>query len=345
MNRPPLPKPSQPRIAFACSGGGHLRQILQLRSIAEQYPHFFITERTPLAESIERDHRVAYVEDIALGLLKRSPKAWWNLIRNLFQSSGILWSERPDLVISTGAGAALPTLLLARLFGAKVIFLETFAHTRSPSLTGRIVSRWANAHLVQWKGVLDRYPRATLVSPLVVTEDRIPAKPDRVRQIAITVGTHAPFDRLVREVEKLVQSGIIKDPVVAQVGEGGVMPTNIRSFETCPQGSLEEILVGSRIAITHAGTGSILSALKAGCRVIAFPRRAELGEHYDNHQREILEAMVGLGAILAGDDPSELSRLLTEAETFEPVSVYISPDPIEREIRRLIAAWFPNRSS
>lgn len=328
------------KICLACSGGGHLRQLLLLRDFLSHHDVFLLTARTPLAESAARDLRVEFVEDIALGLLKRSPKAWWAFLKNLLATVRILARERPDVVLSSGAGTALNAILLSRLFGARCIFLETFAHTRTPSLTGRLVARWVNAHLIQWKALLERFPSAVLVSPLEETGEEIPPKPPGIRQVLVTVGTHGPFDRLVREVDRLIETGDLPDPVVAQVGTSPYRSSPMRCFESCGQDEMKKLLIESRLLITHAGTGSILSGLEAGCRVIAFPRRASEGEHYDDHQFEILEEMVSRGAILGGKDPADLARLLGEVESFRPNRVRISTERIEAELGRLFGEWF-----
>ncbi len=284
-------------------------------------------------------HRVHYVPDIALGLLNRSPRAWWAFARNLALSAKILLSERPDIILSTGAGAVLNTLLLGRLLGARTIFVETFAHTKTPSLTGRLISPFAHLHIVQWPALAERFPRAKVISPLTETGRSIPTKDRSIHQVLITVGTHGPFDRLIQEVERLLTAGKITGPVVAQVGPGGYQSSAFRCFECCHQAEMERLLQQSHLLITHAGTGSILSGLKADCKVIAITRQARFGEHYDDHQLEILEEMQIRGAILGGKDPSALSGLLEQLAEFTPREVVISTTGIETEINRQITEW------
>ena len=332
------------RICLACSGGGHLRQILLLNNVYKDLDHYFVTQRTPLAESTSQEHRVHFVPDIALGLLTKSPRAWWSFLRNLSRSFAILWKERPTVILSTGAGTALNTLMLGRLFGANVIFLETFAHTQTPSLTGRLVAPLAHAHLVQWPALKERFPRARVISPLSETGRTIPEKPPEDQRTLVTVGTHGPFDRLIREVEKAVMEGKISAGVVAQVGSGGHKSTRFKCFESCDPQEMERLLNESRLLITHAGTGSILSGLKAGCRVIAITRQAAHGEHYDDHQVEILDEMVSRGAILGGRDPSCLMGLLEQVNDFSPKEIILSTVELEAEIGRLFAEWGRVRS-
>jgi UDP-N-acetylglucosamine--N-acetylmuramyl-(pentapeptide) pyrophosphoryl-undecaprenol N-acetylglucosamine transferase len=333
-----------PKLCLACSGGGHLRQILLLKSVYQDLDHFFVTQRTPLAESASKEHRVHYVPDVALGLLNRSPRAWWAYLRNFGRSLSALISERPDIILSTGAGAALNTFVLGRLLGARTIFVETFAHTKTPSLTGRLVSPLAHLHLVQWPALAARFPRAKVISPLVETGQTVPKKNEKIHQVLITVGTHGPFDRLLHEVERLCLEGTITGPIVAQVGPGGYQSTALHCFESCNQTEMEQLLQQSHLLITHAGTGSILSGLKAGCKVIAIARQARFGEHYDDHQLEILDEMQKRGAILGGTDPSLLASLLSQVPAFEPREVVVSTVGIEAEIQRQIVEWSGNKT-
>lgn len=329
-----------PKVCLACSGGGHLRQILLLKSVYQDLDHFFVTQKTPLAESAASEHRILYIPDVALGLLNRSPRAWWAFLRNFFLSLNYLLRERPDVIISTGAGAILNTLWLGRLLGARLIFVETFAHTRTPSLTGRLVSPLAHLHIVQWPALAQRFPRAKVISPLVETGRIVSLKDEHPRQTLVTVGTHGPFDRLLREVEKLVREGKLSQPVVAQVGPGGYLSSEFKCYETLDQTGMEHLLQQSYLLITHAGTGSILSGLKAGCKVIAITRQAQYGEHYDDHQSEILEEMMCRGAILGGKDPAHLSGILDQIDKFHPKEISISSKEIEAEILVHLTDWF-----
>lgn len=328
------------KICLACSGGGHLRQILLLADLYRNHDHFFVTQATPLAESIRKDHRVHFVGDIALGLLRKSPSMWWAFLRNLVECFRIYIKEKPDVVLSTGAGAVLNMLWIARLLGSKVIFLETFAHAQTPSLTGRLMAPIVHAHLVQWEHLRKRYPRAIPVSPLVETGNPLPLKQPFPNRILITVGTHGPFDRLIHEVERLITSGVIECPVVAQVGPGGYRSDRMECLESCHQDKMQEMLRAAGIVITHAGTGSILSGLQAGCKVIAITRRAIHGEHYDDHQLEILEEMKSRKAILGGEDPSQLENLMQQVDAFTPREVLVSPEPILAGIQKLFTTWF-----
>jgi UDP-N-acetylglucosamine:LPS N-acetylglucosamine transferase len=75
-----------------------------------------------------------------------------NLVRNTILALNIISRQRPQVVISTGAGVAVPFLWVGRLFGARVIYVESFARTDGLSLTGRLVRPAVHRLLVQWPG-------------------------------------------------------------------------------------------------------------------------------------------------------------------------------------------------
>ena len=68
--------------------------------------------------------------------------------------------EQPDVVISTGALAVIPFCLMAKLFGKKLIFIESFAKVNSGNLTGKFLYHFADRFYVQWESMLKVYPKA-----------------------------------------------------------------------------------------------------------------------------------------------------------------------------------------
>jgi len=79
---------------------------------------------------------------------------------NLFQSIKVFLREKPDVVISTGADATVATCMIAKFFGKKIIFIESFCRIKSPSLSARIIYPFADLFLVQWKQNLKFFPKA-----------------------------------------------------------------------------------------------------------------------------------------------------------------------------------------
>ncbi len=140
------------KICCASSAGGHLTELLQLSETFEGREHYFLTDKRLDSEELAGREKVFFIE-----CPRRNPL---KLIVNLWQSMKIFVKEKPDLVISTGADTAIATCLIAKLFGKKVVFIESFCRIREKSLSGRIMYRLADLFLVQWKENLEFYPKA-----------------------------------------------------------------------------------------------------------------------------------------------------------------------------------------
>lgn len=150
----------RPRIGLVGSSGGHLAQLLALRPFWARYDRFWVTFRTPDAESQLRGERVYWCHHPTNRNLP-------NLLRNSVVAIRVLSRERPDLLVSTGAGAALPYFWLAPAGRARTVFIEVIDRIDSATLTGRLVAPLATEILVQWPEQLRLYPKAKLIGPLL----------------------------------------------------------------------------------------------------------------------------------------------------------------------------------
>lgn len=147
-------------IALVGSSGGHLDHLLALEGFWAERDRFWVTFDKIDATSRLRDERVYWASH-------PTNRHLGNLLRNTFQAVRVLLRERPCLVISSGAGAAIPYLVLGRLFGCKTAFVEVFDRIDSPTVTGRIAYRFCTAFFVQWEEQRRFYPNARLVGPLL----------------------------------------------------------------------------------------------------------------------------------------------------------------------------------
>ena len=50
--------------------------------------------------------------------------------------------------------------LIGKIFGSKIIFIESFANSSSKSITGKIVYKFADLFIVQWENMLNIYPKS-----------------------------------------------------------------------------------------------------------------------------------------------------------------------------------------
>ncbi|KRB42685.1 hypothetical protein ASE02_21150 [Phenylobacterium sp. Root700] len=319
-----LPEKPKLKLCLAASGGGHVRQLLDLAPVWSVHDHFFITEATALGVSLAKEHRTYFVPHVAVGQARLGApmRMLKGALFSFFQSARIIWKERPDVVISTGAGAVFFAVAWARLFGAHTVVVESFARFDHPSIFSRVAAPWAHDMVVQSKALAAFYPKAKVFDPLRVLEDQPP--PKKLLLFA-TVGATLPFDRLVDTVTALKASGEIPEELIIQTGIGGHTPDGIETFETLPFDQIQELLRDAAIVVCHGGTGSLITALRQGCRVIAMPRLKERGEHYDNHQAEITKAFAARGLITLAETPAELSEALKIVRARPPVMATTDP--------------------
>ena len=324
------------KLCLAASGGGHIRQLLDLEPAWRAGDVFFVSEDTSLAQSVAQSHRMHFVAHVALGQgrLGKPIKMLVAGIRNFIQSIAIVVSERPDMVITTGAGSVFFTVLVARLLGAKIVVVESFARFERLSAFARIVRPLAHYAVVQSSALSTLWPKAKVYDPLKILD--IPRPPKRALLFA-TVGATLPFDRLVRSVAALKQAGEIPEEVLIQTGIGGHQPDGLATVETLPFGEILDTLKDADIVVCHGGTGSLITALREGCRVIAIPRRFDLGEHYDDHQSEITSAFAARGLIQLAHRPEDLSGAIRAAREMAPVLATSDPAQLIAYLQTLIA--------
>lgn len=139
--------------------------------------------------------------------------------------------------------------------------------------------------------------------------------------ILVTLGTQdKPFDRLLAEVERLIDAGAIREEVVVQAGTTRYASTKMKIFDLLSMEELDKLVGECNLLITHGGVGSIISALKKNKTVIAVPRLAQYGEHVNDHQKQIIRRFGSQGCIVAAEGVEELAPALEKAKTFVPAA-------------------------
>lgn len=312
------------RICLAASGGGHVRQLLDLEPVWSQHDYFFVTENTALGASLADRHRTYFVPHVAFGQARLGApfQMLAGAVSSFFGSARIIFRERPDVIISTGAGAVFFALAWARLLGAKVVVVDSFARFDRPSMFARIAAPIAHHMVVQSRALSSHFPKAKVFDPLRMLDTPAPKKKPL---LFATVGATLPFNRLVDAVAELKAKGLIPEDVIIQTGIGGHSPEGLETVETLPFDRVQELLREADIVVCHGGTGSLITALRQGCRVIAIPRLPELGEHYDNHQAEITSAFAARGLIAVANSPEELAQALKAVRARPPVLATTDP--------------------
>jgi len=135
------------KLCLVCSAGGHLTEMKQLEDFYSRYDHFFVTLRKHDTKDFRE--KAYFIIDP-----QRNPVKF---ILNALQSLGILLKENPGIIVSTGAGMAIPFCWIGKMFGKKIMFIESFCRIEEPSLSGKLVYPVSDLFLVQWKEQLKKY--------------------------------------------------------------------------------------------------------------------------------------------------------------------------------------------
>ncbi|TNE92712.1 MAG: UDP-N-acetylglucosamine--LPS N-acetylglucosamine transferase [Deltaproteobacteria bacterium] len=144
------------RVGFVTSHGGHLGHLLWLRSWWEEHDRFWVaSDRADVRDRLVGE-RVHYLPPARSRSLRQAAG-------QLARAPGILAAEQPDVLVSAGAGVAVPFFLAARTLGIPTVFIEVYDRIHTPTLTGRLVAPMATRVLVQWPEQQAFYPGSTLV--------------------------------------------------------------------------------------------------------------------------------------------------------------------------------------
>ena len=150
------------RVMFISSTGGHLSELLQLENLFSDYDYSLVTENTKVNKKLKEKYK--NVSFLIYGTKDHKFSYPFKLFCNCFISFYYYLKYHPDYIVTTGAHTAGPMCCLGRIFGSKVIYIETFANINTKTITGTLFYRFgiANLFLVQWSPMLKLYPKATL---------------------------------------------------------------------------------------------------------------------------------------------------------------------------------------
>ena len=143
------------KVLFCASAGGHYTELLQLLPLIKKYQGVVITEKTKIATQAEIPVRY-----IPYGSRNEGAKYIFKFLYVCALSFIYFIQYRPKVIISTGVHSTLPMCLLGWLFRRKVIYIETVAVVNKPTISGKIMYKFASEFYVQWEDLLEVYPNA-----------------------------------------------------------------------------------------------------------------------------------------------------------------------------------------
>jgi len=301
------------KICLIGSSGGHLTQLLEMDNVYKNFESFFVT--------------FPFNSDNSSFKKKQSEKFYYVInphrsfiffLYCFYQSLKIYVFEKPEVILTTGAGVALPMVLISKFFGKKIIFIESFSRAESPSFFGKLVYPIANLTVVQWKSLLRYYPKGIYGGPIFNLQKNIPSS-KKTKGIFVTLGSRKDnLDRLLKELDQLVSKKLIKEKVFAQIGNTDYEPKNFPFFRFCPRDDFNKYINNCKIVLTHAGAGTIINSVLCGKKTIVVPRNPIFGECPDNHQYEIANYFYNNNFALRVDDISTLGKVITSSDNFIP---------------------------
>ena len=150
------------KICLACSAGGHFQQLrLATDGLSrDRYEFYWLMMKSKHLNKFFEDKKLITIRNTEVDHK-------WTFVVNAIQSLWYLIKERPDVIISTGAGVAYPTMLFGKkLFGCKIIFVCSAANVTKPSRVPYKAYGMSDLFLVQWPETKEIFPNSTYIGTL-----------------------------------------------------------------------------------------------------------------------------------------------------------------------------------
>ena len=148
------------KIALICSSGGHFLQLYSLKDFWSKYDHFWVT-----FDAV--DTSVLLADEKKVFAYHPTNRNLPNLIKNLFLAIRILRKEKPSLVISTGAGVAVPFMYVSKFLGIRTAYIESITRVADISMSGKFVYFIVDDFLVQWPELATKYRKAKYLGQVI----------------------------------------------------------------------------------------------------------------------------------------------------------------------------------
>lgn len=152
-------KENKKKVLFISSTGGHFDELLQLKPLFKKYNSYIITEKDKSNESLKEiygDKMYFLPYGTRAKLFTYIFKYFYLCLRTVY----LYFKIRPKVIITTGTHTAGPMCIIGKIFGSKIIYIETIANTNKKTATGKLIYPIADLFIVQWEEMLKLYPKA-----------------------------------------------------------------------------------------------------------------------------------------------------------------------------------------
>ncbi|UCC98838.1 MAG: hypothetical protein JSW66_02885 [Phycisphaerales bacterium] len=155
--------------------------------------------------------------------------------------------------------------------------------------------------------------------------------------IFLTVGTQFPFDRLVRAVDKALESGRLAEEVLAQIGDSPYQPRNFQAVPYMDKALFDEYVDKASGIISHAGMGNIALALNNNKPLLVMPRLRRYREVVNDHQLAIAKKFEHLGHLLAAYNEDDMLDKIGALRHFVPTRRETHAEAVAKRISSFLA--------
>lgn len=147
------------KVIFIASTGGHLNELLQVKSLFNKYEYQIITEKNEVDKSLKEEYGKK-LKFLIYGTKKHMIRYILKFSTNCVLSLIYFFKFQPEVIVTTGTHTAVPMCYIAKIFGSKIIFIETFANRTTGTASGKLVYPIADVFVVQWEELTKVYPKA-----------------------------------------------------------------------------------------------------------------------------------------------------------------------------------------
>ena len=150
------------KVLFISSTGGHLEELMQLKAMFDKYDYYIVTEKTKSNLGLREKYKgmISYLIYGSYSTLGKKIIYPFKLLLNSLISLFLFIKIRPKYIVTTGAHTAGPMCCIGKIFKSKIIYIETFANSKTKSKSGSIIYKFADLFIVQWESMLELYPNA-----------------------------------------------------------------------------------------------------------------------------------------------------------------------------------------
>ena len=147
------------KVLFISSTGGHFNELMQLAPLFKKYDYHIITEKDKTNTYLKEKYgkRISY---LPYGTRSKIISYIFKYFYLCLKTVVLYIKIRPKYIVTTGTHTAGPMCYLGKIFGSKIIYIETYANRNSKTATGKLVYPIADLFIVQWEDMLKLYPKA-----------------------------------------------------------------------------------------------------------------------------------------------------------------------------------------